>query len=155
MFPVPHLLPNRCQTKAPAIEMCALIKIRKGETHARTGANGAKLPMRQASQPLLYETIGRCLTYRGNPSRPACPRGSSPKHSLELRRVSTTGRVVSDGACGVGIDRGPVGIWSPNRVEWCLTQLPRPRLAQSWCASIRPTGHMNWNTRLIRSSVRR
>ena len=83
----------------------------------------------QANQPLLYETIGRCLDRIAATHRPACPRGSSPKHSLELRRVSTTGRVVSDGACGHWYrPRGPVGIWSPNRVEWCLTQFATAKI---------------------------
>ncbi len=40
-----------------------------------------------------------------------------------------------------------VGIWSPNRAEWLLTQFARRVWARCWSTSIRRVGWPNSNTR--------
>lgn len=77
-----------------------------------------------ASEPLLYETIGACVdriaaTY---PDREALVvRHQSIRWTFAQYQAEID--ALAKGLLSLGIEPGDrVGIWSPNRVEWCLTQ---------------------------------
>ena len=84
----------------------------------------------QAHQPLLYETIGNCFdriaaTY---PEREALVfrhqgiRWSYRDYQQRINELAT-------GLLQLGVQPGErVGIWSPNRVEWCLTQFATAKI---------------------------
>lgn len=84
----------------------------------------------QASKPLLYETIGQCFdriaaTY---PDREALVvrhqdiRWTFSEYQKEINALAT-------GLLKQGIKPGDrVGIWSPNRYEWCLTQFATAKI---------------------------
>ncbi len=83
-----------------------------------------------ASQPLLYETIGNCFdritaTY---PDREALVvrhqgiRWTYQQYQKEVNALAT-------GLLKLGVQPGDrVGIWAPNRVEWCLTQFATAKI---------------------------
>ena len=85
----------------------------------------------QANQPLLYETIGRCLDRIAatHPDQPALVvRHQNIRWSYAEYRQQGQ-RSLAMGLVAIGIDRGDrVGIWSPNRVEWCLTQFATAKI---------------------------
>lgn len=83
-----------------------------------------------ASEPLLYETIGQCLDRIAArfPDREALVvrhqgiRWTWAQYKEQIDRLAT-------GLLALGIQPGErVGIWSPNRVEWCLTQFATARI---------------------------
>lgn len=83
-----------------------------------------------ASKPLLYETIGNCFdrvvaTY---PDREALVvrhqniRWTFSEYQQEINKLAT-------GLLKLGVQPGDrVSIWSPNRVEWCLTQFATAKI---------------------------
>lgn len=83
-----------------------------------------------ASKPLLYETIGNCFdrvaaTY---PDREALVvrhqniRWTYSEYQQEINKLAT-------GLLNLGVQPGDrVSIWSPNRVEWCLTQFATAKI---------------------------
>ncbi|MBR9871437.1 MAG: AMP-binding protein [Gammaproteobacteria bacterium] len=77
-----------------------------------------------ATQPLLYDTIGNVFdqTASSFPNQTALIvkhqsiHWTYAEYQHEVKRLAT-------GLLALGIEAGDrVGIWSPNRVEWCLTQ---------------------------------
>ena len=84
----------------------------------------------QASEPLLYETIGACV------DRIAAEHGEREALVVRHQDVRWTFAEYRDriddlaaGLLAVGIEPGDrVGIWAPNRVEWCLTQFATAKI---------------------------
>ena len=83
-----------------------------------------------ATEPLLYETIGACVDRIAAryPDREALVvrhqgiRWTFAQYREQIDALAT-------GLLALGIGPGDrVGIWSPNRVEWCLTQFATARL---------------------------
>ncbi len=83
-----------------------------------------------ASEPLLYETIGACV------DRIAAEHGDREALVVRHQDVRWTFAEYRDridelaaGLLAIGIEPGDrVGIWAPNRVEWCLTQFATARI---------------------------
>ncbi len=83
-----------------------------------------------AEQPLLYETIGACL------ERIAATHGD--REALVVRHQNirwtfseylTQIDALATGLLHLGVQPGDrVGIWAPNRVEWCLTQFATAKI---------------------------
>jgi len=83
-----------------------------------------------AAEPLIYETIGQCLdriaeTY---PDREALvARHQQIRWSYREYRHKVD--ELAAGLLKLGIEPGDrVGIWSPNRYEWCLTQFATAKI---------------------------
>ncbi|NIB38551.1 AMP-binding protein [Pseudomaricurvus alkylphenolicus] len=83
-----------------------------------------------ATEPLLYETIGSQFdqTVNAFPDRVALVvrhqgiRWSYREYQREIDRLAA-------GLLALGVKPGDrVGIWSPNRVEWCLTQFATAKI---------------------------
>ena len=84
----------------------------------------------QANEPLLYETIGACV------ERIAA--AYPDKEALVVRHQNIRwtfseykSRIdaLAAGLVSLGVEPGDrVGIWSPNRVEWCLTQFATAKI---------------------------
>ena len=81
-------------------------------------------------QPLLQETIGQCLDRIASqhPQREALVvrhqdiRWTYAQYQREINALAT-------GLLNLGVKPGDrVGIWSPNRVEWCLTQFATAKI---------------------------
>ncbi len=92
--------------------------------------NGQSYLCGQADEPLLYETIGDCLDRiaAAHPDRPALVvrhqdiRWSFAEYKAHIDALAT-------GLLKIGISPGDrVGIWAPNRVEWCLTQFATAKI---------------------------
>ena len=92
--------------------------------------NGQSYLCGQADEPLLYETIGGCLDRIAatHPQRPALVvrqqniRWDFAQYKAQIDALAT-------GLLNMGINPGDrVGIWSPNRVEWCLTQFATAKI---------------------------
>ncbi|RLT93102.1 AMP-binding protein [Ketobacter sp.] len=83
-----------------------------------------------AQQPLLEETIGQCLSRiaRQFPEREALVvrhQGIRWTYAEYLREING----LASGLLNLGVKPGDrVGIWSPNRVEWCLTQFATAKI---------------------------
>ncbi|CBL43840.1 AMP-binding family protein [gamma proteobacterium HdN1] len=83
-----------------------------------------------ASQPLLYETIGNCFDRIANtyPDRDAL----IVRHQnirWTFREYQKQVNALATGLLKLGIQPGDrVGIWAPNRVEWCLTQFATAKI---------------------------
>ncbi|MEE2733391.1 MAG: AMP-binding protein [Pseudomonadota bacterium] len=83
-----------------------------------------------AHQPLLEETIGQCLSRiaRQFPEREALVvrhQGIRWTYADYLREINR----LASGLLNLGVKPGDrVGIWSPNRVEWCLTQFATAKI---------------------------
>jgi len=83
-----------------------------------------------ATEPLLYETIGACV------DRIAAEHGDREALVVRHQDVRWTFAEYRDridelaaGLLAVGIEPGDrVGIWAPNRVEWCLTQFATAKI---------------------------
>ena len=84
----------------------------------------------RASEPLLYETIGSCLdriaaTYPDQPALVVRHQNIRWSYAEYQRHVDA----LATGLLAIGIAPGDrVGIWSPNRVEWCLTQFATAKI---------------------------
>ena len=84
----------------------------------------------QAHEPLLYETIGACV------DRMAAMHGDREALVVRHQNIRWTfaeyKAQIDDLAAGLlalGIEPGDrVGIWAPNRVEWCLTQFATAKI---------------------------
>jgi len=84
----------------------------------------------QANEPLLYETIGACV------DRIAASHGDRDALVVRHQHIRWTFAEYRDriddlaaGLLAVGIEPGDrVGIWAPNRVEWCLTQFATAKI---------------------------
>ncbi|OUS24594.1 AMP-binding protein [Gammaproteobacteria bacterium 45_16_T64] len=83
-----------------------------------------------ASQPLLYETIGSCFDRIASkyPDKEAVVvkhqdiRWTFKEYQAQVDALAT-------GLLKQGIKAGDrVGIWSPNRIEWCLTQFATAKI---------------------------
>jgi fatty-acyl-CoA synthase len=84
----------------------------------------------QANEPLLYETIGACVdriaaTYPDKEAlvvRHQDIRWTFSEYKAEIDALAA-------GLISLGVEPGDrVGIWSPNRVEWCLTQFATAKI---------------------------
>ncbi len=84
----------------------------------------------QANEPLLYETIGACV------DRIAATHGDRDALVVRHQGIRWTFAeyqaqidALAAGLLAVGIEPGDrVGIWAPNRVEWCLTQFATAKI---------------------------
>lgn len=83
-----------------------------------------------ATTPLLYETIGNCFDRIADtfPERDALVirhqniRWTYRQYQTQINRLAA-------GLLKLGVQPGErVGIWSPNRVEWCLTQFATAKI---------------------------
>lgn len=83
-----------------------------------------------AAQPLLFETIGQCFdrianTYADKEAivvRHQNIRWSFKEYNEKVNELAT-------GLLALGIQPGDrVGIWAPNRIEWCLTQFATAKI---------------------------
>ncbi len=102
----------------------------KRDTHMTTTLPGQSYLCGSASTPLLYETIGNCLERIATqyPEREALVvrhqniHWTYREYNLEINRLAT-------GLLKLGVQPGDrVGIWSPNRAEWCLTQFATAKI---------------------------
>ncbi|MFT4677036.1 MAG: fatty-acyl-CoA synthase, partial [Candidatus Azotimanducaceae bacterium] len=83
-----------------------------------------------AEQPLLYETIGACF------DRIAATFGDREALVVRHQNIRWTFSeyqqqidALATGLLHLGIGPGDrVGIWAPNRVEWCLTQFATAKI---------------------------
>ncbi len=84
----------------------------------------------QASEPLLYETIGACVeriaaTYPDKEALVVRHQAIRWTFSEYKSRIDA----LAAGLISLGVEPGDrVGIWSPNRVEWCLTQFATAKI---------------------------
>jgi fatty-acyl-CoA synthase len=82
------------------------------------------------STPLLHQTISAALaeTVARHPDGEAlvaCHQGIRWTYAEYAREIDR----LAAGLLSLGIERGDrVGIWSPNRYEWCLTQFATARI---------------------------
>ena len=101
-----------------------------GDTMSSMTPNGISYLKGPANQPLLSETIGQCLDRitAGHPDHEALVvrhqgiRWTYAEYLHEINRLAT-------GLLNLGVKPGDrIGIWSPNRVEWCLTQFASAKI---------------------------
>ena len=84
----------------------------------------------QANEPLLYETIGACVeriaaTYPDKEALVVRHQNIRWTFSEYKSRIDA----LAAGLISLGVEPGDrVGIWSPNRVEWCLTQFATAKI---------------------------
>ncbi|MDA7772643.1 AMP-binding protein [Pseudomonadales bacterium] len=84
----------------------------------------------QANEPLLYETIGACVeriaaTYPNKEALVVRHQNIRWTFSEYKSRIDA----LAAGLVSLGVEPGDrVGIWSPNRVEWCLTQFATAKI---------------------------
>ena len=84
----------------------------------------------QANEPLLYETIGACVeriaaTYPDKEALVVRHQNIRWTFSEYKSRIDA----LAAGLVRLGVEPGDrVGIWSPNRVEWCLTQFATAKI---------------------------
>jgi len=92
--------------------------------------NGQSYLCGQANEPLLYETIGSCLDRVAAtfPDKDALVvrhqniRWTFAEYLAKIEALAT-------GLISLGVEPGErVGIWAPNRVEWCLTQFATAKI---------------------------
>ena len=92
--------------------------------------NGQSYLCGQANEPLLYETIGACLdriaaTYPQQPALVVRHQNIRWTYADYKERIDA----LATGLLAIGVNSGDrVGIWSPNRVEWCLTQFATAKI---------------------------
>ena len=92
--------------------------------------NGQSYLCGQANEPLLYETIGACLdriaaTYPQQPALVVRHQNIRWTYADYQERIDA----LATGLLAIGVNSGDrVGIWSPNRVEWCLTQFATAKI---------------------------
>ena len=83
-----------------------------------------------ASEPLIFETIGDCVDRMAetHPDREALVvRHQSVRWTFKQYRDQIDALAI--GLLKLGIGKGDrVGIWSPNRYEWCLTQFATAKI---------------------------
>ena len=84
----------------------------------------------QANEPLLYETIGACVeriaaTYPDKEALVVRHQNIRWTFSEYKSRIDA----LAAGLLSLGVKPGErIGIWSPNRVEWCLTQFATAKI---------------------------
>ena len=84
----------------------------------------------QANEPLLYETIGDCVerivaTYPDKEALVVRHQNIRWTFSEYKSRIDA----LAAGLLSLGVKPGErIGIWSPNRVEWCLTQFATAKI---------------------------
>ena len=84
----------------------------------------------QANEPLLYETIGACVeriaaTYPDKEALVVRHQNIRWTFSEYKSRIDA----LAAGLVSLGVEPGDrVGIWSPNRFEWCLTQFATAKI---------------------------
>ena len=84
----------------------------------------------EANESLLYETIGGCMdrvaaTYPEQPALVVRHQAIRWNYAQYQQRIDA----LAMGLLAIGVDPGDrVGIWSPNRVEWCLTQFATAKI---------------------------
>ena len=92
--------------------------------------NGQSYLCGQANEPLLYETIGACLEriasmYPQQPALVVRHQNIRWTYADYQKRIDA----LASGLLAIGVNPGDrVGIWSPNRVEWCLTQFATAKI---------------------------
>ena len=92
--------------------------------------NGQSYLCCQANEPLLYETIGACLeriasTYPQQPALVVRHQNIRWTYADYQQRIDA----LATGLLAMGVNPSDrVGIWSPNRVEWCLTQFATAKI---------------------------
>jgi fatty-acyl-CoA synthase len=92
--------------------------------------NGQSYLCGQANEPLLYETIGACLeriasTYPQQPALVVRHQNIRWTYADYQQRIDA----LATGLLAMGVNPSDrVGIWSPNRVEWCLTQFATAKI---------------------------
>ena len=92
--------------------------------------NGQSYLCGQANEPLLYETIGACLeriasTYPQQPALVVRHQNIRWTYADYQQRIDA----LASGLLAMGVNPSDrVGIWSPNRVEWCLTQFATAKI---------------------------
>ncbi|MCG8315333.1 MAG: AMP-binding protein [Pseudomonadales bacterium] len=83
-----------------------------------------------AEEPLLYETIGSCFDRIADryPNKEALVvRHQNIRWTFKAYQQQVN--ALASGLLRLGIKRGErVGIWSPNRYEWCLTQFATAKI---------------------------
>ena len=92
--------------------------------------NGQSYLCGQANEPLLYETIGACLD-RIAATHPQQPALVVRHQNIRWTYADYQERIdaLATGLLAIGVNPGDrVGIWSPNRVEWCLTQFATAKI---------------------------
>jgi len=84
----------------------------------------------QANEPLLYETIGACVeriaaTYPDKEALVVRHQNIRWTFSEYKSRIDA----LAAGLLSLGVKPGErIGIWTPNRVEWCLTQFATAKI---------------------------
>ena len=92
--------------------------------------NGQSYLCGQATEPLLYETIGDCLdriagSHSDHPALVVCQQSIRWTYAHYKERVDA----LAAGLLAIGTNpEDRVGIWSPNRVERCLTQFATAKI---------------------------
>jgi len=84
----------------------------------------------QANEPLLYETIGTCFDRitAAYPDKDALV-VRHQKIRWTFSEYKTQIEALAAGLIRLGVEPGErVGIWAPNRVEWCLTQFATAKI---------------------------
>jgi fatty-acyl-CoA synthase len=83
-----------------------------------------------SAEPLLYETIGHAFdritdTYPDSAGLVVCHQNINWSHAQYRDEVDR----LALGLLALGVEAGDrVGIWAPNRVEWCLTQFATAKI---------------------------
>jgi fatty-acyl-CoA synthase len=98
--------------------------------HDRTPRNGLSHVIGDTSMPLLNTTIPDMLAATTN-RLPDHPAAVFPAQQIRWTYAQLSAQVdrLAGGLHRLGISRGDrVGIWSPNRVEWLLTQFATARI---------------------------
>ena len=117
---------NRAKEQEKAV---AKQDVKKGHPMSHTPTNLSYL-CGPASEPLLYETIGNCFDRIAAtfPEREALVVRHQDIH-WTFQEYRQHIDALATGLLKLGVRPGDrVGIWAPNRVEWCLTQFATAKI---------------------------
>lgn len=109
-----------------------------------------------SATPLISNTIGQffdiaCEKWAARPALAVRHQNVRLTYS-ELRQAVDR---LAAGLLALGLEPGDrIGIWSPNNMEWVLTQFATAKIGLIWSTSTLPTGCPNLNTRSTRSSAK-